>query len=91
MNSQGSKSTGPLIIAALVTLLVILHQDTWFWTDSRLVFGFMPIGLAWHAGLSLAAAATWWLATRIAWPLEETPPRHANTNPVPGQQEGPQR
>lgn len=65
-----SSSRAPWIIAALVLLLLILHQDNWFWTDGRLVFGFMPIGLVWHAGLSIAASLTWFLTTRIAWPVE---------------------
>ncbi len=61
---------GPWIIAALVLLLLILHQDNWFWTDGTLVFGFMPVGLFWHACLSLAASLTWFLTTKIAWPVE---------------------
>ncbi len=69
--SQGSRPfrTGPMVIAGLVLLLLILHQDNWFWTDGRLVFGFMPIGLVWHTGISIAAASTWFLATKIAWPF----------------------
>jgi hypothetical protein len=62
---------GPLVITGLVLLLLILHQDNWFWIDGTLVFGFLPIGLAWHAGISIAAAATWFLATKIAWPSGE--------------------
>ena len=71
--SSGSFTrTGPLIIAGLVILLLVLHQDNWFWTDDTLVFGFMPIGLFWHACISIAASATWWLATKIAWPLDDS-------------------
>jgi hypothetical protein len=62
--------SGPLVIAGLVLLLLILHQDNWFWTDGTLVFGFMPIGLVWQAGISIAAATTWFLATKIAWPVQ---------------------
>mgnify|MGYP000097035588 FL=1 len=65
------KSSGPLIITGLVLLLLILHQDNWFWTDATLVFGFIPIALFWHACISLAAVATWFLATLIAWPLTD--------------------
>lgn len=71
MNSSSTPRTGPLIIAALVLLLLIAHQDNWFWTDKTLVFGFLPIGLFWHACISIAAAATWWLATCIAWPIDD--------------------
>ena len=52
---------------ALAALLV-LHQDFWFWDDRSVVLGFLPIGLAYHIGISLAAAALWWLATRVCWP-----------------------
>ena len=66
------RSSGLYIIVGLVLLLLILHQDNWFWDDGRLVFGFMPIGLFYHACISLGASATWFLATRIAWPLDDT-------------------
>ena len=56
------------VVWGLVVLLVILHQDNWFWDDARLVFGFMPIALLYHAGLSVAAGITWYLATIFAWP-----------------------
>jgi len=55
-------------IWGLVLLLILIHQDFWFWDDSRLVFGFMPIGLVYHAGISIAASLTWLLATVYAWP-----------------------
>jgi hypothetical protein len=59
------------IVAALVVLLLILHQDNWFWTDDTLVFGFMPIGLFWHVCISIGASLTWALASKIAWPIDE--------------------
>lgn len=71
MNASQTTRSGPLIIAILVVLLLIAHQDNWFWTDDTLVFGFMPIGLFWHVCISLAAAGVWWLATQIAWPFDE--------------------
>ena len=52
---------------ALVALMV-LHHDWWFWDDGRLLFGFMPIGLAYHAGISLAAGALWGVAAYYALP-----------------------
>ena len=54
----------------LVAALVVLHQDFWLWDNDRLLFGFMPIGLAYHMGISIAAATTWLLACRFAWPYE---------------------
>ena len=64
------KPTLAYLIWGLVVLLIILHQDNWLWDDSTLVFGFMPIGLVYHAGISIGASITWFLATRLAWPDE---------------------
>ena len=69
--SKANLTSGTKIIIGLVILLLILHQDNWFWTNDTLVFGFMPIGLLWHAGISIAATLTWALATKIAWPFED--------------------
>ena len=33
-----------------------------------LVFGFLPIGLAYHGAYCLAVALLMWLLTRLAWP-----------------------
>jgi len=59
-----------IFLGVLVALLLILHQDNWYWTDPTLVGGFMPIGLLYHAGISLAAAFVWFLATLFIWPQE---------------------
>jgi hypothetical protein len=56
------------VVWSLVVLLVILHQDNWFWENDHLVFCLMPITLLYHAGISLAAGITWYLATVFAWP-----------------------
>jgi hypothetical protein len=58
----------PSWIWAGVVLLALLHQDFWWWNSRTLVFGFLPIGLAYHAAFSLAAAGLWALACRWAWP-----------------------
>ncbi len=43
--------------------LLVLHHDWWFWNDGRLLFGFLPVGLAYHALISLAAGGLWtWAA-----------------------------
>lgn len=61
------------VIVVAFIVLAILHQDTWNWDNSNLVFGFLPVGLAYHAGYSLVAAAFWALVVKFAWPthLEE--------------------
>ena len=56
------------VVWALILALVVLHQDSWFWNDGRLVFGWLPVGLAYHVLYSLAAVAVWFLAVRYAWP-----------------------
>lgn len=59
------------VVWVLVILLLILHQDNWLWENDKLIFGFMPIGLLAHAGISVAASVVWFIATLIAWPVEE--------------------
>ena len=52
----------------LVAVLALVHYDFWFWEDRSLVFGFLPIGLFYHAMISVAAGITWALVVRFAWP-----------------------
>lgn len=54
----------------IFAVLFVLHQDFWNWDDTTLVAGFMPIGLAYHAGFSIAAALLWTAAVRFAWPSD---------------------
>ena len=65
------KSPLAFLVWGLVLLLLIIHQDNWFWDNDTLVFGFMPVGLLYHACISIAAATTWYLATLFAWPVDE--------------------
>ena len=58
---------------ALVLFLIIAHQDIWLWDDTTLVFGFLPVALAYHACISLAAGFTWYLATCFCWPTDQPP------------------
>ena len=63
----------PLVIVTLV--VYALHQDFWFWRVARpLVFGFLPIGLFYHAAYTLASSGLMWLLVRRHWPshLEAT-------------------
>ncbi|MEX1130322.1 MAG: hypothetical protein WEB50_17245 [Vicinamibacterales bacterium] len=58
-----------LLLAAVVIALYLLHQDLWFWRSARpLVFGFLPVGLAYHALYCVAVSLLMWTLTRIAWP-----------------------
>lgn len=55
-------------LAALVLVVLALHQDSWNWTDKSLVFGFLPKGLAYHGLYSILAATTMAILVRFAWP-----------------------
>jgi hypothetical protein len=53
----------------LVLVFYVLHQDLWFWRTARpLVFGFVPIGLFYHAAFTAACAGLLQLLVTIAWP-----------------------
>jgi cyanate permease len=67
--SQRSSNSRTLIWL-LFCVLFVLHQDFWWWGDESIVLGFMPIGLAWHVGFSMAAALLWLAALKWAWPSE---------------------
>ena len=63
-------------IWAAVILLALLHQDFWLWNDASLVWGFIPVGLAYHMLYSVLAGILWGLAAVYAWPetVETEPP-----------------
>lgn len=67
-----------LLVVAVATLYV-LHQDIWNWRTARLTipflgiydvmpFGFVPIGLFYHACFAVAASLLMWLLVTYAWP-----------------------
>ena len=80
VDSKPPSHAGRNLIILLAIAMAILHQDFWWWDSNMLVFGFMPITLAYHAMFSLAAACLWALAIKVAWPThleamaEETGP-----------------
>jgi hypothetical protein len=66
-----------LVAAVVVAVFYVLHQDVWFWREARpLVFGFMPIGLFYHAAYTAGCALLLWLMVRIAWPGHLDPSGH---------------
>jgi hypothetical protein len=73
------------LVFGSIIALAVLHQDFWWWDNSDwLVFGFMPIGLAYHALISMAAAFLWALAVKYCWPLDveipDTPDERTEPN-----------
>ncbi len=64
-------------LALLVLAVYLLHQDFWNWKKADpLIFGFLPVGLAYHAAYSILAAIMMAILVKFAWPkhLEETKP-----------------
>ena len=69
------------VSAAAVVLLYVLHQDFWFWRDAQpLVFGFLPIGLFYHAAFTVGCSGVLWLLVTLVWPghLEDPAPSGAH-------------
>ena len=65
----------------------VIHQDSWNWTKAEpLVLGFLPIGLAYHAGYSILCSIAMAVLVKFAWPkhLEDVQPQ----NPAQNQSEG---
>ena len=58
-----------LLTALIVAAVYALHQDLWLWREARpLVFGFLPIGLFYHAAYTVAVSAMLWWLVRRHWP-----------------------
>jgi hypothetical protein len=75
MSRPHSWKTPGLVLATLA--LYALHQDLWlFRTAEPLLFGFLPVGLTYHAAYCLACALLMWLLVAHAWPghLEDDDP-----------------
>jgi len=54
-----------------VVALYALHQDIWFWDVAQpLVFGFLPVGLFYHAIYSVVIALFMVVLVKVAWPVE---------------------
>ena len=58
-----------LLAVSIVLALCALHQDVWNWrAASPLLFGFLPPGLAYHAGFSLLSALAMAALVKLCWP-----------------------
>ena len=56
-------------LSLLVLVVFLLHQDCWNWSKVEpLVFGFLPVGLAYHAAYAVLASGLMALLVKFAWP-----------------------
>jgi len=63
------KAVRNLVLTLLVIAVYVMHQDLWNWKKAQpLIFGFLPPGLAYHAGYSILAAVTMAILVKFAWP-----------------------
>lgn len=75
------------LVYLLAVVLLVFHQDFWNFDKAEpLLFGFLPKGLAYHAGFSLACSVLMFLMVTFAWPshLEA----YEQLPPPPGQSQG---
>jgi len=82
-----NKTLKVCLIVALIAGVYLLHQDLWNWRNvDPLVFGFLPIGLAYHAGYSILAAVMMAFLVRWIWPkhLENVEPENPQAPREPG-------
>jgi len=66
-----------ILITALILAVYVVHQDWWNWRRVvPLVFGFLPVGLAYHVAYSILASILMAVLVKLAWPkhLEDTEP-----------------
>ena len=71
------KAAKTTVLTLLVIVVYLLHQDFWNWNKAEpLWFGFLPVGLAYHAGYSILAAVLMAVLVKFAWPkhLEDVQP-----------------
>lgn len=71
------KPAKTIVLTLLVILVYLLHQDFWNWDKAKpLLFGFLPPGLAYHAGYSILASILMAVLVKFAWPkhLEDVQP-----------------
>jgi len=71
-----------LLLFLLVVLVYAAHQDAWNWRKADpMIFGFLPVGLAYHAAYSIAAAVMMAILVKCAWPKGLD--KHETTSPEP--------
>jgi len=68
-NKSGMKPCRKCLLTVMVVAVYVLHQDFWNWKKAEpLVFGFLPVGLAYQAGYSILAAVMMAVLVKFDWP-----------------------
>ena len=58
-----------VLLTILIVAVYLIHQDSWNWKKAEpLVFGFLPVGLAYQAGYSILASLLMAVLVKFAWP-----------------------
>ena len=59
----------PVLASLAIGALLLLHHDWWNWSTAHpLAFGFLPVGLWYHALFTIAAALLMVGLVRWCWP-----------------------
>ena len=75
---------GKRVLAGLLVLTAfVLHQDFWWKGDATLVFGFLPVSLAYHVGWTLLVALGWFWVGKYCWPAGLDATAEDAAKPVP--------
>jgi hypothetical protein len=57
------------LVFLLILAVYVAHQDLWNWRKpDPMIFGFLPIGLAYQAAYSIACAVLMAILVRTVWP-----------------------
>jgi hypothetical protein len=57
------------LVFLLILAVYVAHQDLWNWRNyDPMIFGFLPIGLAYQAAYSIACAVLMAILVKTVWP-----------------------
>ncbi|MGO8698306.1 MAG: hypothetical protein ACLQVY_11380 [Limisphaerales bacterium] len=57
------------LVFLLILAVYVAHQDLWNWRKSDpMIFGFLPVGLAYQAAYSIACAVLMAILVKTVWP-----------------------
>jgi hypothetical protein len=57
------------LVLLLILAVYVAHQDIWNWRKyDPMIFGFLPIGLAYQAAYSIACAVLLAILVKTVWP-----------------------